>query len=130
MSEAKPEGVIVVKTGPVRTSGYAIKLRRIINAALREAYKQGRLDVKKVNEQVTKWNKLLYEIFVSSYEVPKEAIVNIQLELAESEGSVEVKNAVIEVWDKDDLMSKTLTKEFLRRLQSLAEAEKEAAAPT
>ena len=48
-----PQGTRVIKTGPVRTSGYALKLRRAVNAAFRDLYKQGRLDPRRVNEVVT-----------------------------------------------------------------------------
>jgi hypothetical protein len=68
--------MVVLKTGPVRTSGYAIKLRRAVNAAFRKEYKEKTLDSKKVNELVTGLNQKIYEVLVNKYQVPKEAVVN------------------------------------------------------
>ncbi len=49
MSESK--AAFQVKTGPVRVSGYAIKLRKAINGVLSDYYKQGKCSSKAINER-------------------------------------------------------------------------------
>ncbi|MEM4475657.1 MAG: DUF2258 domain-containing protein, partial [Fervidicoccaceae archaeon] len=110
----------LVRTGPVRTSGYALKLRRAVNAVLRDAYKSGRLDSRQVNQTITELNRVIYDVMVGRYEIPKESIVNVQVELEERESVVVVKNVLIELWNRDELLSRALTKEVLKRLSSQA----------
>ncbi len=108
--------MVEVKTGPVRTSGYAIKLRRVINAALREEYKSGKLDSKKVNDAITELNKKIYAVLVDKFEVPKEAVVNITVDVEPSGDSITIKKIDVEVWDKDEILSKNVTREVGEKL--------------
>ncbi len=108
--------MVEVKTGPVRTSGYALKLRRVINAAFRDLYKEGKVDPRKVNDVVTELNKKIYEVLVGKFEVPKEAVVNIVADVEPSGDSIAIKNIEVEVWDKDEILSKNVTKEVQEKL--------------
>ncbi len=108
--------MVVLKTGPVRTSGYAIKLRRAVNAAFRKDYKEGKMDAKKVNEVVTDLNKKIYEILVQKFQVPKEAVVNIAIEVEPKEDSIVVKDISVEVFDKDEILSSNATREVKQKL--------------
>ncbi len=111
-----PQGTIVIKTGPVRTSGYALKLRRAVNAAFRDLYKQGRLDPRRVNEVVTELNRVIYEVLVNQYRVPKEAVVNITVELEVGEEEPRVRDVSVEVWERDDILSNNATSDVKRKL--------------
>ncbi len=108
--------MVVLKTGPVRTSGYAIKLRRAFNAAFRKEYKEGKIDSKKANEFVTKLNQSIYEVLVNKFQVPKEAVVNITLEVEESEGELSLKDINVDVYDKDEILSSNATKAVKEKL--------------
>ncbi len=107
---------IEIRTGPVRTSGYALKLRRAVNAALRDFYKKGELDPKKVNETITELNRIAYEVIVDKFQVPKEAVVNILVKIGREGDTVKIKDVNIEVWDKDEILSNNITKEVKNKL--------------
>jgi len=113
--EAEAE-VVSIKTGPVRTSGYALKLRRAVNAAFRDKYKEGKLEPRRVNELVTQVNRVIYEVLVDQYRVPKEAVVNISLDLEVSDGDVRVRDLVVEVWERDDILSRNATQDVRSKL--------------
>lgn len=120
MAEAeKPPGEITVRTGPVRASGYAIKLRRVINAALREHYKTKALNPKKVNDYITTINKVLYQLLVDRLGVPKELVVDISGTIAISGDTVTLKDIEVALWDKDELLSRTITRELKERLAGI-----------
>jgi hypothetical protein len=111
---------ISFKTGPVRASGYAIKLRRVVNAALREHYKSKVLNPKKVNEYVTNLNKTLYQILIDRLGVPKELVVDISGKIVTSGDSIQIKDVEITLWDKDELLSRSVTKELREKLEKPA----------
>jgi len=98
-----------VRTGPVRVSGYAIKIRRVINGVLRKYYTGDGLDSKKINEGISHLNSKIFEIVVSRYKVPKEAVINIQLSFKVEDNTVHVRDIDIEVFDKDDILSSNVT---------------------
>jgi len=104
-------GIIMftVKTGPVRTSGFALKLRRAVNASLREYYKEGKIKPAEVNKAMTEINKALYDLIVSEFGLPKESVVNISIEFDIEEGLFKLKDINIESFVKDEILSKTLT---------------------
>uniref|UniRef100_A0A7C1E2B2 DUF2258 domain-containing protein n=1 Tax=Fervidicoccus fontis TaxID=683846 RepID=A0A7C1E2B2_9CREN len=108
------------KTGPVRASGYAIKLRRVVNAALREHYKSKVLNPKKVNEYVTNLNKTLYQILIDRLGVPKDLVVDISGKIVTSGDSIQIKDVEITLWDKDELLSRSVTKELREKLEKPA----------
>ncbi len=105
-----------VRTGPVRVSGYAIKLRRVVNAALRDYYKEGRLKTKDVNEYLSDLNAKIYNVLVERFEVPKDAIVNIVLNYDVEENRFVVKDIVIEVYDLNEILTKNATNEVKKQL--------------
>ena len=109
----------IVRTGPVRVSGYAIKLRRVVNAVLRDMYKKGELNSKKINEQISDLNAKIYNILVERFEIPKEAITNIVLDFDIAEGSLKINNIEIEIYDKDEILSRNTTNE-VKKLLGLA----------
>ncbi|MEM1742017.1 MAG: DUF2258 domain-containing protein, partial [Desulfurococcaceae archaeon] len=55
------------RTGPVRLSGYALKLRRVVNAALRDYYKEKKISSKDVNQILGDMNAKIYSILVDKY---------------------------------------------------------------
>ncbi|MGC9183144.1 single- stranded DNA-binding family protein [Caldisphaera sp.] len=103
---------ILLKTGPVRMSGYALKLRRVANAAFRKFYKEKKVDPKLVNQFLTDLNKNLYGILVEKYNIPKDVIINIQLVLDLNDTSISIKDFDLAIYNKDEILSNNLTKEF------------------
>ncbi|MEM0020860.1 MAG: DUF2258 domain-containing protein [Fervidicoccaceae archaeon] len=101
--------MFVVKTGPVRTSGFALKLRRSINAALREAYKDKKISPTEVNKALTDINKILYELIVSEFSLPKDTVINIQITFDILDGKLSINDISIEVFVKDEILSKAIT---------------------
>lgn len=108
--------MIELKTGPVRMSGYAIKLRRAANAAMRSYYAEKKLDAKIVNEKFTELNKLIYETLINRYNIPKDVIVNIQLSLDVIDNNLIIKDISVDIYDKDELISTNVTKELKQKL--------------
>lgn len=98
-----------VRTGPVRVSGYAIKLRRVVNAALRSMYKEGRLNAKQINELLSELNRKIYSVLVEKFEIPKDTVVNITLEYYVEDSEFRVKDIQIDVYDRDDILSRNAT---------------------
>jgi len=107
---------VEVRTGPVRVSGYAIKLRRVINAALRDMYREKKADSKKINEQISDLNAKIYSVIVERFEIPKDAVINIVLDFNVEENTLKINNIDIEVFDKDEILSKNTTNEVKKIL--------------
>lgn len=106
-----------LRTGPVRLSGYALKLRRVFNAAFKDKYKSGELDANVINEDVSELNRKIYEVLVDRFEIPKEAIVNITVDYDVTEDKhLKINDISIEVFDKDEILSKNATKEVKSKL--------------
>jgi len=106
-----------VRTGPIRFSGYALKLRRAFNAAFRDKYKSGEIDAKTINQDLSELNRKIYEVLVDKFKVPKTAIVNINLEYDLSpDNHLIIKDIEIEVFDKDDILSTNATNEVKSKL--------------
>ena len=110
MSESK--AAFQVKTGPVRVSGYAIKLRKAINGVLSDYYKQGKCSSKAINESISDLNKKIYEVIVDKYKVPKEAVTNIVLDFDVEDNKIIVKDILVEIFDKVEMLSKTITEDL------------------
>ncbi len=108
---------ILLKTGPVRMSGYALKLRRAANAAFRKLYSEKKIDSKAVNQLLTDLNKNLYGILVEKYNIPKDVIVNIQIVFDLNEHNISIKDIDLSVYDKNEILSRDLTKEFKQILK-------------
>jgi len=105
-----------VRTGPVRVSGYALKLRRVINAALRELYKEKKVDPKEINNALSNLNAKIYSVLVERFEVPKEAIVNIVLNYDVLDGRFVIKDLKIEIYDLNDILTNNATAEVKKLL--------------
>ena len=105
-----------VRTGPVRSSGYAIKLRRTINAVIRPLVKEGSLDSKQVNEELTRLNKALYEALVERFEIPKDAVVNITVRYQVKDKEFKIEDVEVDVYDKSDVLSRNVTQEVKKML--------------
>lgn len=103
---------VLLKTGPVRMSGYALKLRRVTNAAFRKLYKEKKVDPKVINQFLTELNKNLYGILVEKYNIPKDVIINIQLVLDLNDSNIIIKDFDLSLYNKDEILSNNLTKEF------------------
>ncbi len=101
-----------VKTGPVRLSGYALKIRRVINGVLRPHYTKGEVDSKSVNESISELNTKLYNVLVDRYKIPKDAIVNINLSFEVVDNKVKVLDISADVYDRDDILSKNVTEDL------------------
>ncbi|MGC9178526.1 MAG: DUF2258 domain-containing protein [Conexivisphaera sp.] len=106
----------VLRTGPVRSSGYALKLRRVANAALRELIKEGLTTAAQVNEELTKLNKVLYSYIVEKYGIPKDAVVSITVRYAVSSGRFIVKGLEANVYERDEILSNNVTEGVMREL--------------
>ncbi len=115
----------VVRTGPVRVSGYAIKLRRVVNASLRPLYKEKKIDSKEVNAKISEINAAIYEVLINKFEVPKEAIVNITLEYDVEGEEFRIKDIKIEVYDLNEILTKNTTSEVKKLLLKKKEIENE-----
>lgn len=115
------EGVITqeVKTGPVRSSGYAIKLRRAINATIRPLVKEGALDSKQVNEELTRLNKALYKAMIERFEIPKDAVVNVTVRYQVRDKEFEIEDVKVDIYDKSDVLSRNVTQEVKRMLSEV-----------
>ena len=105
-----------VRTGPIRVSGYALKLRRVVNAALRDYYKQKILDSKEINKLISDLNATIYNILVEKFEVPKDAVVNIILQYDVEDGKFVIKDIRIEVFDLNEILTKNTTMEVKKVL--------------
>ncbi len=115
----------VVRTGPVRVSGYAIKLRKVVNASLRPLYKEKKIDSKEVNAKISEINAAIYEVLINKFEVPKEAIVNITLEYDVEGGEFRIEDIKIEVYDLNEILTKNTTSEVKKLLLKKKEIENE-----
>ena len=104
------------RTGPVRVSGYAIKLRRVVNAALRDYYKEKKLDPKEINNLLSDINTKIYNVLVERFEVPKDAVVNIILNYEIEDDKFVVKDILIEVYDLNEILTKNATTEVKKLL--------------
>jgi len=115
----------VVRTGPVRVSGYAIKLRKVVNASLRPLYKEKKIDSKEVNAKISEINAAIYEVLINKFEVPKEAIVNITLKYDVEGGEFRIEDIKIEVYDLNEILTKNTTSEVKKLLLKKKEIENE-----
>jgi hypothetical protein len=112
----------VVKTGPVRLSGYAIKLRKVVNASVSTALKS-RPEVpkkevqKKVNEVLTNLNRAIYQVLVEKYMAPKDAIVNIELEYELVGTEFKIKNLKVDLYELNTSISEEATAELKKMLE-------------
>lgn len=105
-----------VRTGPVRVSGYALKLRRVINGVLSDKYKKGELSSETVNKSISEFNTKLFNLIVEKYKIPKNAIVNIDLSFDIDDGKVVVRDVNVEIFDKDEILSRNITEEIKNKL--------------
>ena len=105
-----------VRTGPVRVSDYAIKLRRVVNAALKDYYKEGKLKTKDVNEYLSDLNAKIYNVLVERFEIPKDAVVNIVLNYDVEGDKFVVKDIKIEVFDLNEILTRNATNEVKKQL--------------
>ncbi|MCD6488886.1 MAG: DUF2258 domain-containing protein [Desulfurococcales archaeon] len=106
----------VVRTGPVRVSGYAIKIRRVVNAALRDLIKEKKVDTKKINQQISDLNAKIYQVLVDRFEIPKEAIANIVVDFDIEDSDLKINDITIEIYDRDDILSRNATNEVKKIL--------------
>lgn len=98
-----------VMTGPVRVSGYALKIRRVINGVFGDKVKKGEVDSKKLNDSITEINTKIFKVLVEKYKVPKEAVTNIRLKISLDDSRVVIKDIKVEVYDVDEILSKNVT---------------------
>ena len=110
-----------VRTGPIRLSGYALKLRRVVNAALRDYYKQKKLDAKEINNIISDINAKIYNILVEKFEVRKDAVVNIILQYEVEDNKFLIKDIKIEVFDLNEILTRNATNE-IKKLMGLSSA--------
>ncbi len=100
---------IEVMTGPVRVSGYALKLRRVINGVFSKRVKKGEVDSKELNDSITELNRKIFQVLVEKYKVPKEAVTNIRLKIVLEGSKVRVKEVNVDIYDIDEILSKNAT---------------------
>ncbi|MET1159757.1 MAG: DUF2258 domain-containing protein [Thermoprotei archaeon] len=105
-----------VRTGPVRVSGYAIKVRRVVNAALKDYYKEKKLDPKAINDYLSELNAKLYNIMVEKFEIPKDAVVNVIINYDVEDNKFTIKDIKVEVFDLDEILTRNVTNEIKKAL--------------
>ncbi|ADI31731.1 DUF2258 domain-containing protein [Staphylothermus hellenicus] len=105
-----------VRTGPVRVSGYAIKLRRVINAALRDYYKQKVLNAKEINNIISDLNAKIFNVLVERFEIPKDAIVNVILNYEVENNKFVIKDIKVEVYDLNEILTRNATAEIKKNI--------------
>ncbi|OYT38984.1 MAG: hypothetical protein B6U89_04940 [Desulfurococcales archaeon ex4484_58] len=108
--------MVEVRTGPVRVSGYALKIRKVVNAALRDLYKEKKLDAKEVNNILSDLNAKIYNVLVDRFEIPKDAVVNIILDYEVEGDKFIIKDLKIEVYDLNEILTKNATAEVKKAL--------------
>jgi hypothetical protein len=116
-NRARIEGVL--RTGPVRSSGYALKMRRVANAALRQVVKDGAVTSAQVNEELTKLNRALYSYIVERYQIPKGAVVSLTVEYVVSDGRFSIKAVNADIYERDEILSNNVTEGVMRELAQL-----------
>lgn len=87
-----------------------------MNAALRDLYKEKKIDAKEVNKAISDLNAKIYQILVEKFEVPKDAVVNIVLNYEVEDGKFVVKDIRVEVFDLNDILTKNTTNELKKIL--------------
>ena len=108
----------LVRTGPVRSSGFALKLRRVINAAVRPLIKEGKLSSKQVNEELTRLNRALYRSVVERFEIPKDAVLNVTVKYSVTESGFRIGDVEVDVYDRDEILSRNVTEEVRKGLEA------------
>ncbi len=97
-------------------SGYALKLRRVINGVLRDKVKKGEVDSKVLNESITEVNRAIYKVLAEKYSVPKQAVTNIVLVFKLDGSRVVPQDIEVEVFDKDEILSGNATRDVKAEL--------------
>ncbi len=87
-----------------------------MNAALRDLYKEKKIDAKEVNKAISDLNAKIYQILVEKFEVPKDAVVNIVLNYEVEDGKFVVKDIRVEVFDLNEILTKNTTNELKKIL--------------
>lgn len=108
--------ILEVRTGPIRVSGYALKLRRVINGVLGKEVKSGKIDSKALNESITEVNRAIYTVLAEKYKVPKQAVTNINLRFRVEDSRVVPVDIEVEVFDKDEILSRNATEDVRKAL--------------
>ena len=103
---------VEVMTGPVRVSGYAIKLRRVLNGVFSDKVKAGEVNSKELNDSITELNRKIFNVIVEKYKIPKEAVTNIRLKVSLDGSKVVVKDIKVEVYDLDEILSNNATNDL------------------
>ena len=104
--------ILEAMTGPVRVSGYARKIRRVLNRVFRDMVRKGDLDTKTLNEYITELNRRIFKVLVEKYRVPKEAVTNIRLKVSLVDSKLVVKDIQVDVYDIDEILSRNITDEL------------------
>lgn len=104
--------IVEAMTGPVRVSGYARKIRRVLNRVFSDWVRKGEIDSKALNEGITELNRKIFRILVEKYKVPKEAVTNIRLQVTLENGKIVVKDIQVDVFDMDEILSSNVTNEL------------------
>jgi hypothetical protein len=97
---------IVITTGPVRASGYALRLRRAVYAAVR-AHPGARADA--LNAEVARVNRAIYGALVA-LGVPKGTVLVITAALSVEGDRPRISDVRVDVLHRDDVLSEDVTR--------------------
>ena len=85
----------LVRTGYVKATGWAIKIRKVANAVMK-----GKADIKEINEKVSELNAKLYEVIVEKG-VDRDDVVYIEVPFEIEKGKVKwIYDKIIIRWYK------------------------------
>jgi hypothetical protein len=107
MSQSGAEGLI--RTGPIRASGYAVQFRRAVFGALSRAIDAGLVSTKDVSDEVGRVDRALYRVFVERRRIPKETVVNITARYSVDGGHLHIADITVEAYALDEALSEALT---------------------
>jgi hypothetical protein len=97
---------ITVTTGPVRASGYALRLRRAVYAAA-GARPGARVDA--LNVELARIDKAIYDALVA-LGVPKSAVLVISAALSVEGDRPRISDVRVDVMQRDDVLSEDATR--------------------
>ncbi len=115
-----------LRSGLVIAGGYADKVRRVLFAQLKDKIKNGEIDAKKVAQAAGEFNRLLFEILVTSLQVDKGDVVRISVDYEIEDGEIKwlLDTLAVQVWKRvpdEEVESKLKT--VLSRAEEVLEEE-------
>lgn len=100
-------------TGLVKTTGYAVKVRRILFAQLKEAIKRGEINSQQVAYRAGRLNEVLYKVLIELLGLERNDVVRVSIGYTVVNGDIEFQwgTLSIEVYKYNEEISKRATSE-------------------